>query len=238
MSSADDMGKWLRVQLDRGVMPDGKSLFSPAASTALWTPHTLMPITPGPASLALADPNFLAYALGFEVRDYRGHKIVTHLGGVLGGISAVVLIPDRRVAFAVMINSEDAGTLFAMREHLLDTLLDLPSPDWIASYQGVMRQEEAEARQAVATSTKASHPGQGPSLPMAGYVGVYKDPWYGTITIGKTGTPCRSASIARPASTARSNTCNTTRSARASPRRAMKMRTSPSPSSPMGVSTG
>ncbi|WP_280136192.1 DUF3471 domain-containing protein [Luteibacter rhizovicinus] len=50
-----------------------------------------------------------------------------------------------------------------------------------------MRQEEAEARQAVATSTKASHPGQGPSLPMAGYVGVYKDPWYGTITIGKTG---------------------------------------------------
>lgn len=187
MSSADDMGKWLQVQLDRGVMPDGKSLFSPAASTALWTPHTLMPITPGPASLALADPNFLAYALGFEVRDYRGHKIVTHLGGVLGGISAVVLIPDKRVAFAVMINSEDAGTLFAMREHLLDTLLDLPSPDWIASYQGVMRHEEAEARKAVATSTKSSHPEQGPSLPMAAYVGVYKDPWYGTITIGKAG---------------------------------------------------
>ena len=30
MSSAADMGKRLRVQLDHGVMPDGKTLFSPA----------------------------------------------------------------------------------------------------------------------------------------------------------------------------------------------------------------
>lgn len=187
MSSADDMGKWLQVQLDRGVMPDGKPLFSPAASAALWTPHTLMPITPGPPSLALADPQFLAYALGFEVRDYRGHKIVTHLGGVLGGISAVVLIPEKHVAFAVMINSEDAGTLFAMREHLLDTYLDLPSPDWIANYGDVMGKEEAEARKALAASDTASHKDRGPSLPLADYVGAYNDPWYGNITISRKG---------------------------------------------------
>jgi hypothetical protein len=187
MSSADDMGKGLQVQLDHGVMPDGKTLFSPGASTALWTPHTLMPITPGPPALVLSEPNFLAYALGFEVRDYRGHKIITHLGGVLGGISAVVLIPDKHVAFAVMINSEDVGTLFAMREHLLDTALDLPSPDWIASYTQVTQQEEAAARQALAADKTSSHPERGPSLPLASYAGVYSDPWYGTITIGKAG---------------------------------------------------
>jgi CubicO group peptidase (beta-lactamase class C family) len=187
MSSADDMGKWLQVQLDHGVMPDGKPLFTPAASTALWTPHTLIPISPGPPSLALAEPQFLAYALGFEVRDYRGHKIVTHLGGVLGGISAVVLIPDKHVAFAVMINSEDAGTLFAMREHLLDTYLDLPSPDWIASYGDVMAKEEAAAKQALAASKTTNHPERGPSLPLSGYVGVYNDPWYGNITLSKAG---------------------------------------------------
>lgn len=185
MSSADDMGKWLQVQLDHGVMPDGKALFSPAASTALWTPHTLMPIHPGPPSLALADPQFLAYAFGFEVRDYRGHRIVTHLGGVLGGISAVVIIPDKHVAFAVMVNSEDVGTLFAVREHLLDTTLGLSSPDWIAAYGETLRKDEAEARQVLATSATATHPERGPSLPLDGYVGVYSDPWYGTITISK-----------------------------------------------------
>ncbi|MET0504533.1 MAG: serine hydrolase [Luteibacter sp.] len=185
MSSAEDMGKWLQVQLDHGVMPGGKALFSPGASTALWTPRTLMPIHPGPPSLALADAQFLAYAFGFEVRDYRGHRIVTHLGGVLGGISAVVIVPDRHVAFAVMVNSEDVGTLFAMREHLLDTLLGLPSPDWIAAYAEASRTEEAQARRALADAATANHPERGPSLPLEGYAGVYRDPWYGTITIGK-----------------------------------------------------
>jgi CubicO group peptidase (beta-lactamase class C family) len=187
MSSAADMGKWLQVQLDHGVMPDGKTLFSPAASTALWTPHTLMPITARPPSLALAEPQFLAYALGFEVRDYRGQKIVTHLGGVLGGISAVVIVPAKRCAFAVMINSEDAGTLFAMREHLLDRCLGLPSPDWIAAYRDTMQQEETDARKALATSAAPTRGDRGPSLPLADYAGVYRDPWYGTITIAKTG---------------------------------------------------
>jgi len=185
MSSANDMGKWLQVQLNHGVMPDGKSLFSDAASAALWTPQTLIPITPEPPPLALAMPQFEAYAFGFEVSDYRGHNIITHLGGVLGGISAVVIIPDRHVAFAVMINSEDTGTLFAMREHLLDTYLGLPSPDWIANYKEVQQQEEVEALHVLATGKMASHPDRGPSLPLAGYVGVYADPWYGTITISK-----------------------------------------------------
>lgn len=185
MSSANDMGKWLQVQLNHGVMPDGKSLFSDAASAALWTPQTLIPITPEPPPLALAMPQFEAYAFGFEVSNYRGHNIITHLGGVLGGISAVVIIPDRHVAFAVMINSEDTGTLFAMREHLLDTYLGLPSPDWIANYKEVQQQEEVEALHVLATGKMASHPDRGPSLPLAGYVGVYADPWYGTITISK-----------------------------------------------------
>jgi CubicO group peptidase (beta-lactamase class C family) len=185
MSSASDMGKWLQVQLDHGVMPDGKVLFSPKASAALWTPQTLIPITPGPPSLALGEPQFLAYALGFEVRDYRGHKIVTHLGGVLGGISAVVLIPDKHVAFAVMVNSEDVGTLFAMREHLLDTYLGLPSPDWIASYAEAQQQEETEAKRALIADETANRRAAGPSLPLAGYAGTYRDPWYGTITISK-----------------------------------------------------
>ncbi|MFA6229255.1 MAG: serine hydrolase [Rhodanobacter sp.] len=192
MTSASDMGKWLKVQLDHGVMPDGKRLFSAAASQALWTPRTLIPITPEPPPLTLATPDFQAYAFGFEVSTYRGHKIITHLGGVLGGISAVVIIPDKHVAFAVMINSEDVGTLFAMREELLDTYLGLSSPDWIACYQKkVQQQEDTEALQVLATSKTVRHPDRGPSLPLGDYVGVYRDPWYGTITISKVGAGLR-----------------------------------------------
>jgi CubicO group peptidase (beta-lactamase class C family) len=187
--SAADMGRWLQLQLQHGALDDGKRVFSEAAAQALWTPQTLIPIHPAPAVLALAQPQFEAYALGLEVQDYRGHKIVTHLGGVLGGISAVVIIPEKHAAFAIMLNSEDVGALFAMREHLLDTLLGLSSPDWIASYQQIFDEINNDAVAALRASNAASHAERGPSLPLSGFVGVYRDPWYGTATIspGKSG---------------------------------------------------
>jgi CubicO group peptidase (beta-lactamase class C family) len=188
--SAADMGRWLRLQLHGGQLGNGKHIFSAAAAQALWTPQTLIPIPAAPLPLALAQPQFQAYALGFEVQDYRGHKIITHLGGVFGGISAVVIIPEKQVAFAVLVNSEDGGTLFAMREHLLDTYLGLPSPDWIGSYKEVIDKSDADAVAALKATSAASHPERGPSLPLSGYAGVYRDPWYGTATIavdGKSG---------------------------------------------------
>ena len=181
--SAADMGRWLRLQLQRGAMDDGKRVFSEAASQALWTPQTLIPIRPAPAPILLAQPQFQAYALGLEVQDYRGHKIITHLGGVLGGISAVVIIPERHAAFAIMLNSEDVGALFAMREHLLDSLLGLPSPDWIASYKQVFDGITARSMAALKAHGAAAHPERGPSLPLSGYAGVYRDSWYGAATI-------------------------------------------------------
>ena len=181
--SAADMGQWLKLQLRHGALAGGKRVFSESASRTMWTPQTLIPIQPAPAPVALAQPQFDAYALGFEVQDYRGHQIITHLGGVLGGISAVVIIPQRHAAFAIMLNSEDVGALFAMREHLLDGLLGLSSPDWIASYKQVFDGIHAKAVAALKTGDAATHPERGPSLPLSGYAGVYRDPWYGTATI-------------------------------------------------------
>lgn len=183
--SAADMGRWLRLQLDRGQLGDGRRIFSAASAKMLWTPQTLIPISPMPPEVALAQPQFDAYALGFEVQDYRGHKIITHLGGVLGGVSAVVIIPEKHAAFAIMLNSEDVGTLFAMREHLLDVLLGLPSPDWIANYKQMFDGIDASAVAALKAHGAATHPARGPSLPLSGYVGVYRDPWYGTATISR-----------------------------------------------------
>ncbi|WP_222615729.1 serine hydrolase [Dyella telluris] len=183
--SAADMGPWLRLQLDSGKLDKNTRIFSEKAAQMLWTPQTLIPISAAPKPLALAQPQFEAYALGFEVQDYRGHKIITHLGGVLGGVSAVVVIPEKHAAFAIMLNSEDVGTLFAMREHLLDTLLGLPSPDWIASYKQVFDEVNAGAVAALKTPAKSVHPERGPSLPLASYLGTYRDPWYGTATLGR-----------------------------------------------------
>ncbi|MEO6967617.1 MAG: serine hydrolase [Rhodanobacteraceae bacterium] len=192
-ASADDMARWLRVQLAHGDMGGGKHLLSAAQSKVLWTPVTIVPITPTPAPIAAITPHFSEYALGFFVEDYRGHKIITHSGAILGGLSAIAIIPEKKVAFAVMINSEDSGARWSVFYHLLDHYLDLPPSDWTALYRQALDQRHAKALKDLQRQQTTMHPERGPSLPLAAYAGVYRDSWYGTMTIsldevGKSGT--------------------------------------------------
>ena len=79
----------------------------------MWKPEVLQPIGPLPESLKLAEPMFQAYALGWDVRDYRGTKIITHGGAVFGFQSVVTLIPSKNIGFAIEINSEDGEIVAA-----------------------------------------------------------------------------------------------------------------------------
>ena len=180
--SANDMAKWLQVQLGRGEIPGSPRLFSETAAAEMWTPHTIEPISPAPAGLEGTQPNFQTYALGWEVRDYAGAKIIWHAGGVFGFVTTVVLIPERNVAFAVMLNSEDSHVRLGLMYELIDHYLDRPSQDWPARFAQVRQKRLADAliaiqKQAAAPVRSAS------SLPLVQYAGVYKDPWYGRIEI-------------------------------------------------------
>src|SRR5574341_1281761 len=110
-SSAADIAKWMLVQLDSGRLADGSRLFTPQTTRQLWRVVTPIPFGPPPPELAALRANFLGYALGFSVRDYRGRKIVTHTGGLPGFVSRVTLVPDLRLGIAVFTNQE-AGEAF------------------------------------------------------------------------------------------------------------------------------
>lgn len=184
MSSASDMAHWLRVQLSSGVIGASRErLFSEASAREMWAPRTLVPITGVPAAIAATKPSFQAYALGWYVRDYRGHKIVMHSGSTDGFLTAVAIIPERRVALSISINSEDGEARWAVYYRLLDHYLGLPAQDWIEAYAQAREQRIDEALAELRKPIDEVR-GPGPSLPLAKYAGRYEDAWYGTITIG------------------------------------------------------
>src|SRR4051794_17239988 len=52
-TSPADIARWIQIQLAHGQLPEGAGrLFSEAASKEMWTPQTLIPITPPPAAAA------------------------------------------------------------------------------------------------------------------------------------------------------------------------------------------
>jgi CubicO group peptidase (beta-lactamase class C family) len=181
--SANDMARWLLIQLDSGRLPGGSDrLFSEAAHEQMWTPMTIQPIDQAPEALKATQPMFNAYALGWDVRDYRGAKIVWHGGAVLGFLTAVVLIPDKHVGFSIEINSEDGQIIVGLMYELLDHYLGIRANDWPAKFIALKQQRLEKALQAYHAA--ASQPANvGPSLPLARYAGTYADPWYGNIEI-------------------------------------------------------
>ena len=183
--SAEDMAAWLKIQLAHGALPNGKQLFSEKQALEMWNPVVTMPITQLPATLAPAMPNYQAYALGWQVQDYRGHRIIAHSGGVFGSITRVVIVPDKNIAFAIMMNSEDSGMLLGLYYDLLDHYLGVKERDWIGNWQNWYEQR-LEGGRAFLAQAKASPAKVGPSLDPARYAGRYRDPWYGDVLVENT----------------------------------------------------
>jgi len=181
--SANDMARWLLIQLDDGRLPGGGGrLFSEAAHAQMWRPVVVQPIAERPAALRPTQPNFSSYALGWDVEDYRGAKLIWHSGAVFGFLTAVVLLPDKHVGFSIEINSEDGEIIRGLMYELLDHFLDLPRTDWVGKYRAEKQRRVSEALATLKART-AKPAGTGPSLPLARYAGTYKDPWYGNMEI-------------------------------------------------------
>ena len=182
--SANDMARWLLIQLHNGELPQHSGrLFSEAAHTEMWTPLVVQPIAPQSGPLEPTEPHFSQYALGWDIQDYRGTKIVWHGGAVLGFQTAVVLVPEKHVGFSIEINSEDGEVILGLMHELLDHYLDLPKSDWPAIYRAEKQRKVTAALSELSKQT-AQPAAVGPSLPLERYAGTYIDPWYGNIEIG------------------------------------------------------
>jgi len=180
ISNVADLSKWLVVQLDSGRGP--VALWSPRATRELWSPQTIMPIVDPDPPLAALRPNFLAYALGWRVRDYRGHKIVWHTGGLAGMTSQTTLVPDQRLGIVILTNGE-SDVFEALTYELLDHLLGAPRTDWATAFHDAAQLDSAQADSTLRTMRESRDSTSHPTLPLARYAGTYSDPLYGGATI-------------------------------------------------------
>jgi CubicO group peptidase (beta-lactamase class C family) len=183
-SGAEDMAKWMIVQLDSGRLASGGRLFQPATARELWSLVT--PIRPGNLApeLRAIQSSFYGYGLGFFVGDYRGRKLLAHTGGLPGYLSKVVMVPDAKLGIAVLTNQESGYAFNAITNRLLDHYLGAsPAIDYIAVYKRLEQSNLAADAAAEKAAASKRDSASRPSLPLASYAGTYTDPWYGDVRI-------------------------------------------------------
>lgn len=191
-SSVNDLTKWAIAQLDRGVYRDaaGKEqrLFSEKQSREMWSPQTILPISATPPKpLEPLKANFAAYGLGWSLRDYRGHKIATHTGGLAGMVSRIMLVPDERLGVIVLTNAESSGAFDSIAWSVVNAYVGGPKNDWVAAFKEANSARDAKTLEEEKKRDEARAKESKPSLPLDQYAGRYVDPWYGDVTVAKEG---------------------------------------------------
>ena len=187
MSGAADMAKWMIVQLDSGRVAGGDRLFPPAVVSQLWREVTPTPITPPPDGAPHLRPAMSGYALGLNVSDYRGRRLLEHTGGLPGYVSKVAMIPELRLGVAVLTNQEAGAAFESIVYHVLDHYLGAKAPDYPALYHRLLKENLGQVRAAERKAASARDSTSGPSLPLDRYVGTYRDPWYGDVAVSREG---------------------------------------------------
>ena len=173
-STVADMARWVALNLDRGRFA-GCELLSPATLSEIHAPQVLMgsdPAAPSPDA---------AYALGWFVDEYNGHRRISHTGHLHDVHSSVMLFPDDGIGMVSFINCASSRTATLICEHTFDRLLRLSSPqsleDALAQYENKIAsncKRLAEQRRVLNTV---------PSHAIDEYTGLYTHPGYGALQI-------------------------------------------------------
>jgi CubicO group peptidase (beta-lactamase class C family) len=192
-SSVHDMAKWIIAQLDGGVYgknADGtpKRLFSEARHEEMWSVQTAIhPKRSKIPELAAITPDYAGYGEGWHLSEYRGHKVVYHTGGWPGFVSRVTMIPDMKLGMVVLTNQQSGAAFQAVTYRILDAYMGAKKTDWTAVYAKAVAQSKAKADDSWKKHEAARDKHSKPSLPLSGYAGTYRDPWYGDVDIREQG---------------------------------------------------
>ena len=179
--SLDDMLKWARNWL----APTAAQLqwLDAAQRAQLWAARTPMPISA--RRRAWDDTHYLAYAFGFRLADVDGAWTVSHTGTLSGMYSAMVLLPDRRTGFVILTNGEGDAARTVLTEVLLKHFTAPAKARSVDSYADELAREETPQRAQAVPDVSSRRPAS--VAEMRPWMGVWRDPWFGEVSVCPTG---------------------------------------------------
>jgi hypothetical protein len=135
--------------------------------------------------------HFNGYGLGWELMEYRGHKIVSHGGGYDGMISKTVLVPEINLGFVILTNNINSVPS-ALTYEILDAFLMQmdkkgkwigDKKDWISLFKGFRDDELTSTQEALQADSAAQVKNTKMSLALANYCGIYSSEMYGDVIV-------------------------------------------------------
>lgn len=107
-SSAKDLKNYLKVNLDKGTFENKQILDAELCKTM----HTTW------------DGSDYGYAMGWKKGTYNGQKYLQHLGSTANSYSGVFLMPEKKIGFVLLSNTNSLDFTESLAEGVLNILTD------------------------------------------------------------------------------------------------------------------
>ena len=179
----NDMLTWMRMWLDPELRPPGQDRpwLSRVQHEALWSAHTPMPMSG--QQKRWNNGNFSAYGYGWRLSDVDGVLRVSHTGTLNGMYSALNLLPEKRSGFVFMINGEGSRARTVLNAALVKQFTASGHAAPAGWY--IEQLKAADLTSASAGPAHLALPMRKLAAPssMTAWLGRYRDPWFGEISI-------------------------------------------------------
>jgi hypothetical protein len=178
--SLDDMLRWIRAWVAPGDAE--RNWLTSAQRAALWTPQ--MPLPLSSQTREWEDANLLAYGYGWRISDTHGQLKVAHTGTLAGMYSVLSLLPEARSGWVVLINGDGSAARVVLNQVLLDHFVDRENARGVGHYADELEKrrktERAESKPAIASAATRQLASKDE---LAARLGVYRDPWFGDVSL-------------------------------------------------------
>jgi CubicO group peptidase (beta-lactamase class C family) len=179
-SSVADLTRFLLLHLDEGRF-EGRQLVSAAGVRTMMAQHSSSPILTRGTSKMPYSKIYFGNGLGWQLRDYRGRKVVMH-GGSSGAV--IAMMPAERIGIAVLGNRDRSGIVYMMMHDLFDRFLGIRRPwttrDWVVeNVDEPARKERQKLRDLERQRAKDTKP----TFPLERYAGTYECDLYGKLVV-------------------------------------------------------
>jgi len=175
-SGVNEMVRWLLFNLHGGKVDDHQ-LINSTTLADIHSPHMTTGATPDRPDVSVA-----TYGMGWGIATYRGHRRISHGGGIDGFITSVMFFPDADLGI-VAFNNRGSGLPQLVAQHAADRILGLEKVDWIGEALEERKKAKAESDQAEEKKEATRIAGTAVTHPLADYAGEYANPGYGTLGI-------------------------------------------------------
>ena len=189
--SLNDMLAWARTWL----VPDEHQAawLTDEQRRPLWTAHTQMPISK--RRREWDHSHFYAYGYGWRLSDVDNVWNVSHTGTLSGMYSVLSLLPDKRSGFVLLTNGEGSDARTVLTEVLLKHFTAPDDKRRVADYADeIAREASAPAHRPPDTSARTPVTAKEAQR----LLGVWRDSWFGEISICRRHDAIRFASAKSP----------------------------------------